>query len=71
ILAQQYRRNMSQLSVHFKTSIIPSRTKHESFDLFGSHAQLLRTFFGNGSVRCKRCFTRVVKLLHSWHCMGN
>lgn len=30
------------LSIHFKTSIIPSRTKHESFDSFGSHAQLLR-----------------------------
>ena len=30
------------LSVHFKTSIIPSRTEHESFDSFGSHAQLLR-----------------------------
>lgn len=29
------------LSVHFKTSIIPSRTKHESFNSFGSHAQLL------------------------------
>lgn len=28
------------LSVHFKTSIIPSRTKHEPFDSFGSHAQL-------------------------------
>lgn len=29
------------LSIHFKTSMIPSRTKHESFDSFGSHAQLL------------------------------
>lgn len=29
-------------SIHFKTSIIPSRTKHESFDSFGSHAQLLK-----------------------------
>lgn len=32
------------LSIHFKTSIIPSRTKHESFDSFGSHAQLLQSF---------------------------
>lgn len=32
------------LSIHFKTSIIPSRTKHESFDSFGSHAQLLQPF---------------------------
>jgi hypothetical protein len=31
------------LSIHFKTSTIPSRTKHESFDSFGSHAQLLLT----------------------------
>lgn len=30
------------LFIHFKTSMIPSRTKHESFDSFGSHAQLLR-----------------------------
>lgn len=29
------------LSIHFKTSMISSRTKHESFDSFGSHAQLL------------------------------
>ena len=29
------------LSIHFKTSMIPSQTKHESFDSFGSHAQLL------------------------------
>lgn len=27
------------LSIHFKNSMIPSRTKHESFDSFGSHAQ--------------------------------
>ena len=30
------------LSIHFKNSMIPSRTKHESFDSFGSHAQLLK-----------------------------
>jgi len=35
------------LSVHFKTSIIPSRTKHESFDSFGSHAQLFQLLMGN------------------------
>lgn len=29
------------LSIHFKTSMISSRTKHESFDSFGSHAQSL------------------------------
>lgn len=29
------------LSIHFKTSTIPSRTKHESFDSFGSHAQFI------------------------------
>jgi len=29
------------LSIYFKTSIISSRTKHESFDSFGSHAQSL------------------------------
>lgn len=28
------------LTIHFTTYIIPSRTKHESFDSFGSHAPL-------------------------------
>lgn len=28
------------LTINFATSIISSRTKHESFDSFGSHAQL-------------------------------
>jgi len=27
------------LSIHFRTSMIPSRAKHESFDSFGSRAQ--------------------------------
>ena len=35
------------LSINFKTSIIPSRTKHESFDSFGSHAQLLQSLMSN------------------------
>lgn len=32
------------LSIHLKTSMIPSRTKHEFFDSFGSHTQLLQLF---------------------------
>ena len=32
---------VDSLSIHFKTSMISSRTKHESFDSFGSHTQLL------------------------------
>ena len=28
------------LTINFTTSMISSRTKHESFDSFGSHAQL-------------------------------
>ena len=35
------------LSIHFKTFMIPSRTKLESFDSFGSHAQLLSFFMVN------------------------
>lgn len=35
------------LSIHFKTFMIPSRTKLESFDSFGSHAQLLPFFMVN------------------------
>lgn len=33
------------LSIHFKNSMIPSRTKHESFDSFGSHAQCKFPYF--------------------------
>lgn len=32
---------VDSLSIHFKMSMISSRTKHESFDSFGSHTQLL------------------------------
>lgn len=32
------------LSIHFKTFTIPSRTKHESFDSFGSQAQIVQLF---------------------------
>ena len=35
------------LSIHFKTSIIPSRTKHESFNSFGSDAQFLELLMLN------------------------
>lgn len=35
------------LSIHFKTLMIPSRTKLESFNSFGSHAQLLQLFMAN------------------------
>lgn len=35
------------LSIHFKTFMIPSRTKLEPFDSFGSHAQLLQFFMVN------------------------
>lgn len=35
------------LSIHFKTSTIPSRTKHEAFKSFGSRAQLLQLFMRN------------------------
>lgn len=30
---------------YFKNSMIPSRTKHESFDSFGSHAQLFLIYW--------------------------
>lgn len=33
--------------IHFKTFMIPSRTKLESFNSFGSHAQLLQLFMAN------------------------
>lgn len=32
---------VDSISIQFKTSTIPSRTKHESFNSFGSHTQLL------------------------------
>jgi len=35
------------LSIYFKTSTIPSRTKHEAFKSFGSRAQLLQLFMRN------------------------
>ena len=35
------------LSIYFKTSTIPSRTKHEAFKSFGSRAQLLQLFMAN------------------------
>lgn len=35
------------LSIHFKTFMIPSRTKLESFNSFGSHVQLLQLFMAN------------------------
>lgn len=35
------------LSIHFKTFMIPSRTKLESFNSFGSHVQLLQLFLEN------------------------
>lgn len=35
------------LSIHFKTFMIPSRTKREFFNSFGSHAQLLQFFMAN------------------------
>lgn len=38
------------LSIYFKTSTIPSRTKHESFDSFGSRAQLLQLFMRNSHI---------------------
>lgn len=34
------------LTMNFTTYIISSRTKHESFDSFGSHAQLFHLFMG-------------------------
>jgi hypothetical protein len=52
------------LSVHFKTSIIPSRTKHESFDSFGSHAQLFR-------VNSHSFFMNVMSLSSSYHSPEN
>ena len=36
------------LCIHLKTSIIPSRTKHEFFDSFGSHTQLLQLLIYGG-----------------------
>lgn len=35
------------LFIHFKTFMIPSRTKLESFNSFGSHAQLLQLVMAN------------------------
>jgi len=32
---------VDSLSIHFKMSMISSRTKHESFNSFGSHTQFL------------------------------
>lgn len=35
-------------SIHLKISMIPSRTKHEFFDSFGSHTQLLQLLMYGG-----------------------
>lgn len=41
---------VDSFSIHFKTSMIPSRTKHESFDSFGSHTQLLQLLITYGEL---------------------
>lgn len=42
---------VDSISIHFQISMISSRTKHESFDSFGSHAQLLQLRITHGKFK--------------------
>jgi len=62
------------LSIHFKTSTIPSRTKHESFDSFGSHAQSLQlrigipiSFLCNEPVLSSLFISKKIKIIETDH----